>query len=161
MIFPLFWRQRMGNKSHSQLFSPKSSVIILRMVSLSMWNCSGNNLIIEHRSSAKAAHTFAMCSSVQLVRGHPTLGSSSTFFGLLWNLLYYLKMFIWDRHSLPYTFCNILNVSVAVNSFLKQNLIAVRCSQYVSMTTDEKNAYENNYYLHDTWSYNIEILYPR
>ncbi len=111
--------------------SPKSSVIILWTVSLSMWSHSANILIVERQSSAKTVRTFATHSSVQLVRGCLALGLSSTLSRLLQNLPYHSKLFVRDRHSLLYTFCNILNVSVAVNSFLKQSCITISCSRCV------------------------------
>ncbi len=136
----------MWNKLRTQLFSPpKSSVIILQMVSLSMWNHLAKILIVKCRLSAKAVCTFAMCSGVRLVRVRPALESSSTLSRPLQNLPCHSKMFVRDRHSLSYAFYNILNVSVAINSFLKQNLNVVHCSQCVSMTTEEKKAYENVY----------------
>ncbi len=134
-------------------------MIILKMVSLSMWNHSAN--IVECRLSTKAACTFAMYFGVRLVRERLALGSLSTLCKPWQNLPYHSKTFVRDRHSLTYDFCNILNVSVAVNSFLKENVIAVHCTRCVSTTTDEKNAYENIYQLHDAWSYNIKMLYPR
>ncbi len=62
----------------------------------------------------------------------------------LQNLPYQSKMFVRDSHSLPYAFCNILNIFVAVNSFLKQNLILCAALD-VSIMTDEKKAYKNIY----------------
>ncbi len=94
VIFLLFWHQRMGNKSRAQLLSPKPSVIILRMVSLSMWNHSANILIVERWSSAKAAYNFVMCSGVRLVWARPALGLSSTLSRPLQNFTYYLKTFM-------------------------------------------------------------------
>ncbi len=137
-IVPLFWFQCMENKSRTQLFPPKSSVIIFWTVSLSMWNHSDNIRIVECWSSAKAEDTYAICSDVQMAWGHPALRSSSTLSQPLQNLLYHSKTFVWDRHSLPNAFCNILYVSLAVNSFLKQNLITVHCSRCLSMTTGER-----------------------
>ncbi len=89
---------------------------------------------VDQRSCCNAARTAAMLLSVRLVRGCP---ASS----LLWtssrpsqNLLNHGNVVACDTHSSPYAFRSNSYVSIPVLPAFQQNLIALRCSIFVSMT---------------------------
>ncbi|GBN26374.1 hypothetical protein AVEN_5611-1 [Araneus ventricosus] len=91
-------------------------------------NSSAIILKDSRRSSASIRHIRSMLCGVVLVGGRPERGSSLTSsFPSLKRLNHSNTHFLLTA-STPYTFTNILCVSVAVLPNLKQNLMFTRCS---------------------------------
>lgn len=98
---------------------------------------STRSRIVIRRFSSTNFWISLMFWSLIDVEGRPGRSSSSTRSRPSLNNLYQSKALARDIHFSPKAFCNILNVSVALIPFLKQNLTQLLCS------TNSTNRHKN------------------
>ncbi len=121
-------------QSEHRFFLPRSSVMMWRIVSWLICSCSFSRRTVNRRPCCSAACTAAMLSSVRLVRGCPAHSSSCMSSRPSQNLPNHRNVAACDKHSSPHAFRSNSYVSVPVLNAFQQNMIALRCSIFISMT---------------------------
>ncbi len=105
-----------------------------RIVSRLTCSCSSSRQTVNRRSCCSAACTAAMLLSVRLVQRRLVCLSSCPSSRPSQKLPNHINVVARDTHSSPYAFRSNSYASVPVLLAFQQNLIALRCSIFVSMT---------------------------